>query len=52
MLSGISRRYLAQQELLEEAAAQQQKLMVEFSAALERNQTLWADQGEAIDLLR
>ena len=32
--------------LLEEMAAQQQKLLSEFEAALGRNQTTWSDQAK------
>jgi hypothetical protein len=38
--------WLAQQKLLEEKAAPQQKLVAEFEAVLGRNQTAWSDQAK------
>jgi hypothetical protein len=38
--------WLAQQKLLEEMAAQQQKLVAEFEAVLGRNQTAWSRPGQ------
>ena len=40
--------WFAQQELLEEMAVQQQKLVVEFEAVLGRNQTAWSDQAKSL----
>ena len=36
--------WVSQKELLEQNAAQQQKLLSEFEAALGRNQTTWSEQ--------
>jgi hypothetical protein len=40
--------WVAQQEFLEETAAEHQKLLREFEAALGRNQTTWSDQAKAL----
>jgi hypothetical protein len=40
--------WVAQQEFLEETAAEHQKLLSEFEAALGRNQTLWTDQAKGL----
>ena len=40
--------WVSQKELLEQNAAQQQKLLSEFQAALGRNQTAWSDQAKAL----
>jgi hypothetical protein len=40
------RLWLAQQELLAELAAQQQKLVAEFESVLGRNQLAWTDQAK------
>jgi hypothetical protein len=40
--------WAAQQEFIEETAAQRQKLLSEFEAALIRNQTLWSDQAKSL----
>ena len=39
---------VSQKELLEQNAAQQQKLLSEFQAALGRNQTAWSEQAKAL----
>jgi hypothetical protein len=38
--------WVAQQDFLEETAAEHQKLLSEFEAALGRNQTMWTDQAK------
>jgi hypothetical protein len=40
--------WVSQKELLEQNAAQQQKLLSEFRAALGKSQTAWADQAKAL----
>jgi hypothetical protein len=40
--------WVAQQEFLEETAAEHQKLLSEFEAALGRNQTMWTDQAKGL----
>jgi hypothetical protein len=40
--------WVAQQEFLEETAAEHQKLLAEFEAALGRSQTMWADQTKSL----
>jgi hypothetical protein len=40
--------WVAQQEFLEEGAAEHQRLLAEFEAALGRNQTMWTDQAKAL----
>ena len=40
--------WLSQKELLEQNAAQQQKLLNEFQAALGKSQTAWSDQAKAL----
>jgi hypothetical protein len=40
--------WVAQQEFLEETAAEYQKLLAEFEAALGRNQTIWIDQAKGL----
>jgi hypothetical protein len=39
---------VSQKELLEQNAAQQQKLLSEFEAALGRNQSTWSEQAKAL----
>jgi hypothetical protein len=41
-------QWLSQNELLEENAAQQQRLLSEFEAALGRNQAAWAEQAKGL----
>jgi hypothetical protein len=40
--------WVAQKELLEQNAAQQQKLLSEFQAALGKSQTAWSEQAKAL----
>jgi hypothetical protein len=40
--------WVSQKELLEQNAAQQQKLLSEFQAALGKSQTAWSDQAKAL----
>ena len=40
--------WVSQRELLEQNAAQQQKLLSEFQAALSKNQTAWSDQAKTL----
>jgi Transcriptional activator TraM len=40
--------WVSHKELLEENAAQQQKLLSEFQTALGRNQTAWSEQAKAL----
>ena len=40
--------WVSQKELLEQNAAQHQKLLSEFQAALGRNQTAWSEQAKAL----
>jgi hypothetical protein len=40
--------WVSQKELLEQNAAQQQKLLSEFEAALGKSQTTWSDQAKAL----
>jgi hypothetical protein len=40
--------WVAQQEFLEETAAEHQKLLSEFEAALGRSQTMWTDQAKGL----
>ena len=40
--------WVAQQDFLEETAAEHQKLLSEFEAALGRNQTMWTDQAKGL----
>jgi Transcriptional activator TraM len=39
-------QWLSQKELLEESAAEHQRLLTEFEAALGRNQTTWSEQAK------
>ena len=39
---------VSQKELLEQNAAQQQKLLSEFQAALGKSQTAWSEQAKAL----
>ena len=41
-------QWLSQKELLEQNAAQHQKLLSEFQAALSRSQTAWSEQAKAL----
>jgi hypothetical protein len=41
-------QWLSQQELLEENAAEHQRLLSEFEAALGRNQTAWSEQAKGL----
>ncbi len=41
-------QWLSQKELLEENAAEHQRLLSEFQAALGRNQTAWSEQAKAL----
>ena len=40
--------WVSQKELLEQNAAQQQKLLSEFQAALGKSQTAWSEQAKAL----
>jgi hypothetical protein len=40
--------WVVQQEFLEEAAAEHQKLLSEFESALGRNQAMWSDQAKGL----
>ena len=40
--------WVSQKELLEQNAAQQQKLLSEFQAALGKSQTAWSDQAKTL----
>jgi hypothetical protein len=40
--------WVSQRELLEQNAAQQQKLLSEFQAALGKSQTAWSEQAKAL----
>ena len=40
--------WVSQRELLEQNAAQQQKLLSEFQAALGKSQTAWSDQAKTL----
>ena len=40
--------WVSQRELLEQNAAQQQKLLSEFQAALSKSQTAWSDQAKTL----
>ena len=40
--------WVSQRELLEQNAAQQQKLLSEFQAALAKSQTAWSDQAKTL----
>jgi len=44
----ILAQWLSQQELLEENAAEHQRLLSEFEAALGRNQTAWSEQAKGL----
>ena len=41
-------QWLSQKELLEENAAEHQRLLAEFEAALAKNQTAWSEQAKAL----
>ncbi|MBV9644882.1 MAG: hypothetical protein JO334_15075 [Verrucomicrobia bacterium] len=41
-------QWLSQKELLEENAAEHQRLLSEFEAALGRNQTAWSEQAKSL----
>ena len=41
-------QWLSQQELLEETAAEHQRLLGEFEAALGRNQSTWSEQAKGL----
>ena len=41
-------QWLSQKELLEQNAAEHQRLLSEFQAALGRNQTAWSEQAKAL----
>ena len=41
-------QWLSQQELLEQNAAEQQRLLSEFEAALGRNQSAWSEQAKGL----
>ena len=41
-------QWLSQKELLEQNAAEHQRLLTEFQAALGRNQTAWSEQAKAL----
>ena len=41
-------QWLSQQELLEETAAEHQRLLTEFEAALGRSQTAWSEQAKEL----
>ena len=41
-------QWLSQKELLEENAAEHQRLLTEFEAALGRNQTSWSEQAKGL----
>ena len=41
-------QWLSQKELLEQNAAEHQRLLIEFQAALGRNQTAWSEQAKAL----
>ena len=41
-------QWLSQKELLEENAAEQQRLLSEFQAAIDRSQTAWSEQAKAL----
>jgi hypothetical protein len=41
-------QWLSQKELLEENAAEHQRLLSEFQAAIDRSQTAWSEQAKAL----
>jgi hypothetical protein len=41
-------QWLSQRELLEQNAAEHQRLLSEFEAAIGRNQTTWSEQAEGL----
>ena len=41
-------QWLSQKELLEQNAAEHQRLLIEFQAAIGRNQTAWSEQAKAL----